>query len=71
MKSLEQLDFLSGCLETAEAFNFYYESLLNECKASNDKETLREMRVIAQRQAEYLAAEMFQEMANDEQVESL
>jgi len=52
MNSLANLEFLSGCTETAEAFNFYYESLLNECKASNDQQTLKAMREIAQRQAE-------------------
>jgi len=62
MKSLEQLDFLSGCTETAEMFNSYYEVMLNEYK--DDKETLRSMREIAQRQCEYLAREMFQEAAN-------
>jgi len=71
MNSLANLEFLSGCTETAEAFNFYYESLLNECKASNDQQTLKAMREIAQRQAEYLASELFKEAANDEQVESL
>jgi len=62
-RQIAELDFLAGDLESMDEFNETYECLLNECKATGDKETARRMQRILFQQFMFLFAEWRKEEA--------
>ena len=54
---LEELEFLAGMTDSADEFNDYYEKLLDECRANNDRVTVLSMQRLLFKQFLFLFGE--------------